>query len=485
MSSPVDPRSPVIAAGAQVTASYPAAEPALLLAEALEAAAGPRGLAALDSLDVVAIGTRPYTNPGSIAAAALGVTVPHLTYTTHGGQSPQVLVNRAAWDIWSGRRSVVAIGGAESWRTRRLLRREGRSTGWTVQDAADQPDEVVGSELRMASDIEAALGFGDPLDAYPMVESALRSEAGRTLDEHDRVLADLWSQFSHVAATNPHAVIRSPRAPADLLTPDGGNRMVSHPYRKLMVSNNDVDQAAALVVTSYGRALELGFSRDELVFVHGYGEAVDCDSFTARESFTTSEAIRTAASDAMQMAGVTIHDIDLVDIYSCFPSAVQVGARALGLPLSGALTVTGGLTFAGGPWNNYVTHSIATMVKRLREQPETIGLCTANGGLLTKHAIAIYGARPPAGRLRAPEVRRADASRPVVAQANGSVSVVASTVRHGRDGAPTHGFVIAETPTGERVLLRTEQPALLTELETSESVGRQGTATGTELVDLA
>ena len=27
--------------------------------------------------------------------------------------------------------------------------------------------------------------------------------------------------------------------------------------------------------------------------------------------------------------------------------------------------MTGGLSFAGGPWNNYVTHAIATMADRL------------------------------------------------------------------------------------------------------------------------
>lgn len=485
MSSKVDPRTPVIAGTGQVTAAYPAAEPALLLAEALSAAASPHALAALDSLDVVAIGTRPYTNPGSVAARELGITGANLAYTTHGGHAPQALVNRAAWDIWTGKRSVVAVGGAESWRTRRLLRREGRPTGWTVQDASDQPDELIGSELSMSTAVEAQRGFGDPLDAYPMLESALRFEAGRTLSEHDDVIAQLWAEFSAVAATNPYAAIRRTVAAGDILSPRDGNRLISHPYRKLSVANSDVDQAAALVLTSYEQALRLGFPSDELIFVHGFGEAVDCDSFTARESFTTSKAIEAAALDALAMAGATMDEIGLVDIYSCFPSAVQVGARALGLPLSGALTVTGGLTFAGGPWNNYVTHSVATMVTRLREQPETLGMCTANGGLLTKHAIGIYGATPPTRPLAAPRVRRHDDKRAVVEEFSGDVTVVAATVRYGRDDTPSHGFAVAETSAADRVLLRIDQPALLSEVESNEVVGRAGTADRTQLVDLA
>ncbi|WP_280295728.1 hypothetical protein [Nocardia abscessus] len=484
MSSKIDPRSPVVAGTGQVTASYPAAEPAVLLAEALSAAASPRALAAIESLEVVAIGTRPYTNPGSLAARELGIAVGSTAYTTHGGHSPQALVNRAAWDIWTGKRAVVAVGGAESWRTRRLLRRDGRPTGWTVQDPSDQPDELIGSELSMSTEVEALRGFGDPLDAYPMLESALRFEAGRSLAEHNDVIAKLWAEFSAVAAANPYAALRRTVSAADILSPRNGNRLISHPYRKLAVANNDVDQAAAVVVTSYERALALGFSSDELVFVHGFGEAVDCDSFTARQSFTTSKAIEAAASDALEMAAVTMDDIGLVDIYSCFPSAVQVGARALGLPLSGALTVTGGLTFAGGPWNNYATHSIATMITRLREQPGTLGMCTANGGLLTKHAIGIYGATPPTQSLTAPQVRRLDDERAVVAEFNGTVSIAATTVRYGRDDTPSHGFAVADTSAGARVLLRIEQPELLSELESTEVVGRTGTAEGSQLVDL-
>jgi acetyl-CoA C-acetyltransferase len=481
----IDPRSPVIAGTGQVTATYPAAEPVALLAEALRAAATPRALDSLDSLEVVAIGTRPYTNPGGLVARELGISVGNIAYTTHGGHSPQALVNRAAWDIWTGKRSAVAVGGAESWRTRRLLRREGRPTGWTVQDPSDRPDEVIGSELSMATAVEAALGFGDPLDAYPMLESALRHEAGRSLSEHDEVIARLWADFSAVAAANPYAAIRRSVTPGEILSPEGGNRLISHPYRKLAVANNDVDQAAAVIVTSYERALALGFPRDELVFVHGFGEAVDCDSFTARRSYTTSAAIEAAADDALRMAAVTMDDIGSVDIYSCFPSAVQVAARALGLPLSGALTVTGGLTFAGGPWNNYVTHSIATMAARLREQPTTLGMCTANGGLLTKHAIGIYGATPPDRPLTAPRVRRLDDERAVVAEFDGPVTIAAATVRYGRDDSPSHGFAVADTPAGERILLRVDQQPLLAELESREVVGRTGTAAGSRMIDLA
>ena len=49
------------------------------------------------------------------------------------------------------------------------------------------------------------------------------------------------------------------------------------------------------------------------------------------------------------------------------------GGRARASTSTGQLTVTGGLSFAGGPWNNYVTHSIATMVGVLRDDPGSVG----------------------------------------------------------------------------------------------------------------
>ena len=95
---------------------------------------------------------------------------------------------------------------------------------------------------------------------------------------------------------------------------------------------------------------------------------------------------------------MTIDDIAHLDLYSCFPSAVQIAARELGLAIDEpgrALTVTGGLTFAGGPGNNYASHAIATLMPRLRAEPEAYGLATAVGWYLTKHAVGIYSACPP------------------------------------------------------------------------------------------
>src|SRR4051794_35134793 len=101
--------------------------------------------------------------------------------------------------------------------------------------------------------------------------------------------------------------------------------------------------------------------------------------------------MRLTGKRALEMAGVSLDDIALFDLYSCFPVAVEVGAEELGLALDDprGLTVTGGLPYAGGPGNNYVMHSVAAMAEKLRGRPGAYGLVTGNGWYLTKQSTGV------------------------------------------------------------------------------------------------
>lgn len=109
----------------------------------------------------------------------------------------------------------------------------------------------------MAGPAEERIRLDRPAYVYPLFEQALRSAAGVAIDEHRRNLGALWARFSAVAADNPHAWIREPVAAEQIWRPDTGNRMISWPYTKLMNSNNMVDQAAALILTSVQTATRL------------------------------------------------------------------------------------------------------------------------------------------------------------------------------------------------------------------------------------
>ena len=92
------------------------------------------------------------------------------------------------------------------------------------------------------------------------------------------------------------------------------------------------------------------------------------------------------------MAQVDLRTVAHLDIYSCFPSAVQTACVELGLGdrPGRELTQTGGLPYHGGPGNNFALHSIGAMVEKLREHPGEFGLVTANGGFMSKHSLGLY-----------------------------------------------------------------------------------------------
>jgi acetyl-CoA C-acetyltransferase len=457
MTAAPGPRTPVIVGVGQVIdRGDDSPEPVELLAEAARVAladSGSHGLAsAIDSIRVVRLLSWRYRDPGALVAASIGAKPRHTAYTTDGGQTPQSLLNRTAADIQAGRTDVVVLGGAESWRTRMAHRKRGSRPDWTKQPDDSAPAEVFGSELDMTNEIETALDIIRPVQVYPMFESALRYAAGRSIDDHTAHIGALWSRLSAVGATNPYAALPRELSGDEIATPSASNRLIGFPYTKLLCSNNSVNQAAALIICSFERARSLGVSADRMVFPLSGAEAHDTQYVSNRRDLHSSPAIRVAGRAALELAGASAGDLAHVDLYSCFPSAVEVAAAELGLDIERQLTVTGGLTFAGGPWNNYVSHSIATMVDLLREDASSVGLCSGNGGLLTKHAFGVYSTQPPSDGFRAtsPEVDGVALREVADGDVTGPAVVEAYTVMHDGEGRPEIALMTALLPDGRR-----------------------------------
>jgi acetyl-CoA C-acetyltransferase len=487
-----DPRQPVLVGVGQVNhRDGDAPEPVELLAEAIRRAAsdsGGRVLDAVRSIRIVNLLSRRYPDPGRLVAERLGLDVPHTLYTTQGGQTPQQLVDRACDDIAAGRVDAVIIGGAESWRTRSRIKRRGESAPWSTQPSDTQPTELFGAPLEMSSADEARLSLTDPVQAYPMFEQALRAKHHRSLDEQLGVAGGLWARFSEIATANEYAAIRTPFTTDQIVTPGPDNRMVGFPYPKLMNSNSSVDQSAALLLCSAERADALGVPRDRWVFLQGAGEGEDVPFLSERHDLATSPAIAAAGRAALALAGIGIDDIAHVDLYSCFPSAVQVAAQELGFSLDRDLTVTGGLTFAGGPWNNYVVHALATMAGVLRKDPGSYGLVSANGGFLSKHAVGVWSCRPPADGTRwrsvQDELDRSVPRRPAAPHHVGTATLETYTVLHDRDGRPDRAWVFALSDDGHRTLAVTDAVATLEILEAEDVLGRAVTVRDGDVVGL-
>ncbi|MGO9027653.1 MAG: acetyl-CoA acetyltransferase [Acidimicrobiales bacterium] len=527
----VDPRTPVIVGAGQVT-NRPGpdgsdltrrAEPVALMVEALTAAvddcsgndrggAGPDGRKLLEqatSLRVLPPLSWEYVNPGRLVAEAMGIEPDELVLTTTGGNNAQRLVNRTALAIGRGELEVAVITGADCVYTLTAARRhpDRPVLPWTAQ----RPDVAVptpfGNPQRGTTDAEEERGLDLPVHVYPLFENALRARAGRGLDQHRQRIAALWAGFSEVAATNPYAWLREPRTAAEIATPGESNRLISYPYTKLLTANMQVDQGAALILCSAGAAAAAGVPRHRWVFPLAGADADDHWFLSHRADFHSSPAIRLAAGSALVLAGTGADAVAHLDLYSCFPSAVEIAAAEIGVATddpSRPLTVTGGLTFAGGPGNNYGTHAVASMVATLRADPGSLGLVSGLGWHVTGHSIGVYGTEPPAvgplpelpdrvGATEAAGFRWADPQGAVGglpqcssdADALGEVTVETYSVGYERDGTPWRAVVACRTPDGRRTWANVTDPDHLSLLVTEEGCGRLGTLRTDGEVDLS
>jgi acetyl-CoA C-acetyltransferase len=491
----LDPRTPVIVGVAQTLRrpEDPAATtpPVDMMADALRLAADDSGAGAglldrADSVRAAAVLSWRYSDPAALVAERLGISPRETVVTTTGGNSPQMLLNDTALAIQRGDVDVALMVGAEAMYTRFRARKVKAWLDWEPQpDTA--PSQVLGDDRPGVSDAEMARSIVLPIQVYPVFENALRAAGGESIDEHQRKIASLWARFSEVAAANPHAWSREARTADDIATVTADNRWIGFPYTKAMNANLDTDQSAAVILCSVEAARALGVPEEKWIFPWSGADAHDHWFVSERADLHSSPAIRLAGGAALELAGIGIDDVAHVDLYSCFPSAVQIGAAELGLGLDEPdrpLTVTGGLSFAGGPGNNYATHSIAAMVEVLRADPGSKGLITALGWYITKHSVGVYSSEPPPNGFRhARPQADVDAlpRRDAVGDYEGPVTIDSYTVMHERDGEPAIGLVACLLPDGLRTWATTNEPALMKSMTLEEFVGRPAAVMGGQL----
>lgn len=482
MSGSVDPRTPVLVGAGQVTnRGERLVEPMTLMEEAACAALADTGGAVVDrirSVQVVNVISGSYPNPAGTLARRLRLPEGERVTTTIGGNTPQWLLARACDDVAAGRLDGVLIAGAEALDSAKRARDSG--VAFQTLDGDDlAADQVVGDGRTGIGPAEMAAGLMAPAALYPLFESALAARDGRSPEEQRAFLGELLAPMTEVAAGHPDlAWFPEVRTAAEISTVTEDNRLVGEPYTKRMNSIIQVDQGAALVLLSAGAAQAAGVPRERWVFPWAAAECNDVFLPSERPDVSRSPGIAAAGRAALGAAGRTIDDVAFVDLYSCFPCALEMGAEALGIDVDDprGLTVTGAMPYFGGPGNNYVTHSIAVMIDRCRGAPEAMGLVTGLGWYVTKHAVGLYSATPPPQGWRhadcSADQARIDASAmPVAADARGEAVVEAMTVVHDRRSGPASAPVFARLGNGRRVVAVPADPALPAALSGTSLVG--------------
>ncbi len=444
--------------------------------------------------------------PVAALSSLLGLDAPGREVTTIGGNSPQWLVTRIASKIAGGMPGAWLIVGAEALHSARSASRSDREPARSASRAGldarhegsdahgdrrppprspaveIEPDEQVGDPRPGTSALETSVGLLAPVHIYSIIESSLADRFDRSAVEHREALGNMMAGFSRVASRNPFAWFREPHSPSEISTPSPSNRLVTEQCTKLMSAFLSCDMSSALIITSLGEARRLGITAEPMFIVGGI-DIDDVWAVSARRDLSRSPAMSAGARTLLDACSMSIDDISAFDLYSCFPSAVEIAADAIGASLDDhrGLTTTGGLAYFGGPGSNYSTHAIATMSERLRETAGA-GLVTALGWFATKHSMGLYSARPPANGFVAPDTsllqKAIDATAVEVApRAEGRATVLAYTVAYAHDGRPSFAPAIARLPDGRHVVARAE-PDQLEHLPNADLVGREIVVSG-------
>jgi len=440
-----------------------ALEPLAAMAEALRAAdadAGGGWLARLESLALVGFVTWRYDNPVGQLCRRLGVAPAQQVNASMGGETPVRLIHEAALRIARGELTVAAIVGGEAMNARARARKAQQQLPWTPLPTREASTRFPSSRFAL-SPVAQQLGMSEPARIYPLYEMATQAAWGQTPAQAQAESATLWARYAEVAAHNPSAWIRHAPDAATIAEVGDDNRLIAWPYPKLMVANPQVNQSAAVIVTSLAAARAAGVPDERCIHIWGGAHAVEPEDYLLRDRYDHSTAQTAVLQRAVALVGGDARRFDRLELYSCFPVVPKMALRVLGLRADErAPTVTGGLTFFGGPLNNYMTHAVCAMVRTLRDAPDEVGLLYGQGGYVNKHHALVVSRRVPPAPL-APDASvqaAADAARgpvpPLLDTYRGPASVETGTVLYARDGLPLHGVVVLRTPDGSRLMAK-------------------------------
>jgi acetyl-CoA C-acetyltransferase len=452
-----------------------AREPIALMADALRAAAADAGSSSLlgaANAIYVPRGFWAYRDPGRLLAEQLGASAA-CSELFEIGVLQTSLFAQAARAISAGEVDVVLIAGGEArYRTQRA-QIEGVTLRETEQRDDCAPDRIHRPHADVLPPLEIERGLQLPVSQYAVIENALRAAAGQELDAHRNEIDVLWSGMSAAAAANPSAWSRELKTPASL-APGPKNRMLAFPYTKLHNSQWNVDQAAGFMLCAEEVAERHGVPRERRIYLHAATESNHMLPLSRRAELSRCPGFRLVGQRAGELAGVDPNAIEHRELYSCFPSAVRVQLREIGLDTIRPVTWTGGMAFHGGPLNNYVLQCAARMAEILRGDPGSCALLTAVSGILTKQGATIWSTRVPERGFQFADLRneteRATPAVELCDAAIGDAQIASYTVLF-EHGDPARAIALCDLPSGERAIAVSADRDLARDLTLREGCG--------------
>jgi acetyl-CoA acetyltransferase len=299
------------------------------------------------------------------------------------GSTAAAMVQVASLAVMSGTASVVAC---------------------VFADSPLQPERGAGAVYgtrRAPAGWWGLLGASGVIGANPMYALAARRHMAR--------YGTTTEQFGHIAmaqrswaARNPAAQLREPITLAD----HQASRWIADPFRLLdccLVSNGGI----AVIVTTADRAASLA---QPPVHVLGWAQSHPGHYLRRHPGFGLVTGAATAGPAALEMAGVTLADVDVVELYDCYTFTVLITLEDYGFcpkgeggpyAASGVLGPGGKLLLntGGGQLSGYYMWGMTPLSEAViqarghggerQAAAHDVVLVSGNGGVLDHHATLV------------------------------------------------------------------------------------------------
>lgn len=399
-----------------------------------------------------------YSNPAALIAEAINAAQCH-TELADFGILQQSNIAVACQRIADGELQVAMVVGGEA-KYRQLLGHKQGIEVFETPQTDSKPDTFLQPEAELWSEIESNTGLGMAVGYYALLESAICFGQGLSMDAHRDAIAKRYARFSEIATANPDGWADQTIDAASIRNASEKNKMLAFPYTKHLNSQWNVDQACALLFCSVAKARAMGIPESQWVYPLASTESNQIVNVSQRPDLSQSAAAKIAGQRALAVTGLDINAIDFIELYSCFPAAVNLVVQALNIPADRDLTLTGGMPFGGGPLNNFCLQGTVKMAQTLRQQPGTIGLISCVSGMFTKQGFGLWSA----GEYKQPfvfedvsdAVAAAEPAVPLIAPEVGEVAIVAATVLY-EGGQAKKLVAVCEYANGKRTVSYNEQ----------------------------
>ena len=330
-----------------------------------------------------------YRDPGKWIARNNNFKNIPTTYVTKIGVLQQNLINEACQKIETGEINASIILGGEA--RFKQLRAVIEKKEYFETKLDENPDFYIKAKEDLYGDEELAELGAMAVGYYATMETAIRKNDGEGIEEHQNNIALMYEEFSKIASENKDGWLNHPYAKEEILETSKKNKMLAYPYNKLHCTSWNVNQSAAMIICSEELANELKIDNKKRVYPISSSENNHMIAIQQRPKLYESLGMTYAANSINKMIERLDIKLDAYDLYSCFPAAIKMFTKSIGLDSEIPKRVTGSMPYAGGPLNSFVIHSTVKMIQKIRALEVKYGLITGVSGMMTKQSFCIWG----------------------------------------------------------------------------------------------